>query len=171
MILLFTALTVMIVVTVVTLIAFSYPEYYASLVKWICKPFIKIYRKLTGNKVVVKPRKQTPNEILAGKIEQLAPEKTLRYKVLEPRVWCCNFISVELNHCYPQLGKKYILNREMVLNGLPDGNKCFMYETDSAMEIANSIIERKGIPFATAEELLAGAEVTMVKNEKEKITI
>ena len=55
-------------------------------------------------------------------------------------------------------------------NGLPDGNKCGLYDSDDAMQIANSIIERKGTPFATAEELLASAEVVMPKEKREAVS-
>jgi hypothetical protein len=149
------------------MLAFGYPQIYTNLVKLILKPFKKIFKNRPGKEALAKPHKATPTEILAGKIEQLTAGKTLSYKIAEPEAWGCNFISVELNSQYPQKGKKYLFSREKMANGMPDGNKCNIYDSDDAMQIANSIIERKGIPFATAEELLASAGVGMAKDKKE----
>ncbi len=150
------------------MLAFGYPQVYANLWKLAFRPFKKLFKN-NGKDAVPKPHKATPNEILAGKIDQLAAGKTLRFKVAEPEAWGCNFVSVELNSQYPQRGKKFLFTREKMSNGMPDGNKCSIYDTDSALEIADSIIERKGTTFATAEELLASAGVGTTKEKKEPI--
>ena len=159
-----------VIVIAAIMLIFGYPQAYTSLLNLVLRPFKKIFRGSISQTTVTKPHKAAPKEVLAGKIEQLAPGKTLRYKVAEPETWGCNFISVDLNPHYPQKGKKYTFSREKMANGLPDGNKSSIYESDDAMQIANSIIERKGTPFATAEELLASAEVVMPKEKREAVS-
>lgn len=151
------------------MLAFGYPQIYTNLVKLILKPFKKLSKVSPDKVAAMKPKKQTPSDIIAGKIEQLTPGSVLRYKVAEPEAWGCNFISVELNSQYPQKGKKFLFIREKMSNGLPDGNKCSIYDSDDAMQIASSIIERKGTPFATAEELIASAETGTAKGKKEAV--
>jgi len=149
------------------MLAFGYPQVYTKLVKLAMKPFQGISGNTSNKTSVAKPHKATSSEVLAGKIEQLTAGKTLRYKITEPEAWGCNFISVELNSQFPERGKKYLFSREKMANGLPDGNKCSIYDSDSALEIANSIIERKAVPFATAEELLASFGTVATKEKKE----
>jgi len=158
-----------VIIIAAIMLVFGYPQVYANLLNLVLRPFKKMFRGSNSKVTVAKPHKATPSEALAGKIEQLAPGKTLRYKIAEPEVWGCNFISVDLNPRYPQKGKKYILSREKMANGLPDGNKCGLYDSDDAIQVANSIIERKGIPFATAEELIASTEPVMSKEKKEAV--
>ncbi len=151
------------------MLAFGYPQVYTKLVKLALKPFKGISGNSSNKTSVAKPHKLTPSEVLAGKIEQLTAGKNLRYKITEPEAWGCNFITVELNSQYPERGKKYLFSREKMANGLPDGNKCSIYDSDNALEIANSIIERKAVPFATAEELIAGVGTADTKEKKEAV--
>ncbi len=92
-----------------------------------------------------KAKKLSPQDALAGEIEQLTPEKSISYK-LPPIFGDCLAIVV-LNPEYPGKGKKYSMLTEEFTGGKPSGKKRRLWDADKAKDIAKWILERNGKPF------------------------
>lgn len=149
------------------LMAFIYPELFARFGKFLFRPVLRAVKRKPGTRAqAAKPKKLTPNEVLAKQIEQLIPGQILRYKIVR-ETWGADFIAVELNPQYPQKGKKYILSTGNIVQGMPGGKKSIMYESDNSLEIATSVLDRKGEQFVMAGETPVGTEKVAVDAKKE----
>ena len=87
----------------------------------------------------------SPKEILINQLEQLAPGKTLSYKL--PELWGGELAIVGLNPQYPQNGKKYFIDLEEFVANKPSGQRKPFVQVEKTKEMASWIIEKEGVPF------------------------
>jgi len=157
-----------ILIIVMILIAFAYPELFTRGWKFL----VRTVRHAAGRPTLkpeqeeakAKAKNLAPYMALAGRIEQITPGQTLRYKIPEPETWGCGFLTIELNPQYPQKGRKYILSAENIVHGMPGGKKTTIYDSDNPIEVANSIHDRNGELFVVAEEIPVSAEKKGAEN-------
>ncbi len=138
------------------LLVFAAPQLFSGLGKLLISPFRKVIEhsdSRTGAAAKPKARKLSPNEVL---MEQLKPGQVLRYKI--PSKWGGNLLILELNPNYPDSGNKYVLSVENSYNGSSNENKRIICQSDSTLDLENSILAREG-------ELLSTKSVSMAENK------
>jgi len=103
-------------------------------------------KKQTGAKATeAKPqkvKKLSPKDIIASKIEQLGPGESVGYRLAE--VYGDGLAVVELNPQYPEMGKKYFLSLEEIVDGKPEGKRSRLSSSNKPKELASWILERSG---------------------------
>jgi hypothetical protein len=135
------------------LMALTYPEVFARFGKYLWRGIRHVLRQpvLTAEQEAakVKAKKLSPHMALANQIELLIPGQTLKYKI--PETSGGGFITIELNPHYPQGGKKYVLSIENMVNGMPGGQRSFLYDSDKPTDLTTSILDRNAELYAVAK--------------------
>jgi hypothetical protein len=131
------------------LTAFSFPELYARIGKFLIRNIKRALGlptlKPEQEEAKIKAKKLAPYQALVTKIEQIIPGQTLRYKI--PETWGGSFVVIEINPQHLQNGRRYFLSIEDGIQGMPGGPKTFMYDSDEPLTLAKSIIDRNGESF------------------------
>jgi hypothetical protein len=110
------------------------------------QPLLDIIKLGRSSESEIKPRKLSPNQTL---IDQLAFGQMLRNTISEKRGG--RFLDIEVNPDYPRLGKKYMVSIEKAYNGLPNGNKNLIDESDYPIDVDKSVSDREGDIFVLSK--------------------
>jgi len=107
-----------------------------------------IYRKGDRTMLGWKSKSSSEKEKTLASIEELAPGKSLVYRL--PELYHGGigaFAVIDLNQDFPKNGRKFIISTDMADNGNPKGQKIRRWDTNKPKQIIDWLKDKSATPF------------------------